>query len=124
MPFYAESETPITAVPGDLVIWGPGDPRPTLPIAGWNPGTGAWPEPPEPTEPPDGIWEPDDRVRQSDCRAAVGLGQCAAEARSAACIRLGCEVRLDTDNRVVCVCDPDRSGADTIRCAAKKVTAW
>jgi hypothetical protein len=29
-----------------LGIWGPGDPRPTLPIAGWNPGTGTWPTPP------------------------------------------------------------------------------
>jgi hypothetical protein len=39
------------------VIWGPGDPRPTLPIAGWNPGTGAWPTPPGP---PPGIWGPGD----------------------------------------------------------------
>jgi hypothetical protein len=53
--YYAQSEAPITAVPSDLVIWGPGDPRPTLPIAGWNPSTGAWPKP-EPTPPPDGIW--------------------------------------------------------------------
>jgi hypothetical protein len=53
--YYAQSEAPITAVPSDLVIWGPGDPRPTLPIAGWNPGTGAWPKPPV-TEPPPGIW--------------------------------------------------------------------
>lgn len=29
-----------------LVIWGPGDPRPTFPISGWNPGTGQWPTPP------------------------------------------------------------------------------
>ena len=47
MAFYAKSETAITPVEkppeGELpplVIWGPGDPRPTLPIAGWNPGTG------------------------------------------------------------------------------------
>ena len=26
-----------------LGIWGPGDPRPTLPIAGWDPGTGNFP---------------------------------------------------------------------------------
>lgn len=26
-----------------LVIWGPGDPRPTLPIAGWDPGSGTFP---------------------------------------------------------------------------------
>ena len=29
-----------------LGIWGPTDPRPTHPIAGWNPGTGTWPEVP------------------------------------------------------------------------------
>ncbi|MFI5223830.1 MAG: hypothetical protein ACHQX3_06235 [Nitrospirales bacterium] len=27
-----------------LGIWGPTDPRPTHPIAGWNPGTGNFPE--------------------------------------------------------------------------------
>ncbi len=54
--YYAQSDSPISGVPSDLVIWGPGDPRPTLPIAGWNPGTGAWPTPPEPTNPPDGFW--------------------------------------------------------------------
>ena len=62
MVYYAKSETPISAVPGDLVIWGPGDPRPTLPIAGWNPGSGAWPKPPEPpVEPPPDLiagWDP------------------------------------------------------------------
>jgi hypothetical protein len=61
MTFYAKSDSPIAPVDkppeggGDppLVIWGPGDPRPTLPIAGWNPGSGAWPEPPDPpVEPP------------------------------------------------------------------------
>jgi len=55
MAYYAQSDSPITPVDAaapPLVIWGPGDPRPTLPIAGWNPGTGAWPHPPEPTEPP------------------------------------------------------------------------
>lgn len=63
MAFYVKSETEIIPVEkppeGELpplVIWGPGDPRPTLPIAGWNPGTGAWPKPPAPTEPPDGFW--------------------------------------------------------------------
>lgn len=34
-----------------LGIWGPTDPRPTHPIAGWNPATGGWPNP----QPP-GIW--------------------------------------------------------------------
>ncbi len=53
--YYAQSDSPITGVPSDLVIWGPGDPRPTLPIAGWNPGTGQWPEQP-PSEPPPGTW--------------------------------------------------------------------
>lgn len=48
----------ITLSPGDppprphpeppLGIWGPTDPRPTLPIAGWDPGTGTWPKPPQP----------------------------------------------------------------------------
>jgi hypothetical protein len=42
-----------------LVIWGPGDPRPTLPIAGWDPGSGAWPTPPQP-QPPLVIWGPGD----------------------------------------------------------------
>jgi hypothetical protein len=36
-----------------LGIWGPGDPRPTLPIAGWDPGTGTWPKPPITPVPPD-----------------------------------------------------------------------
>ncbi len=41
--------SPDDTVPGrpqpqpPLGIWGPTDPRPTLPIAGWNPGTGTWP---------------------------------------------------------------------------------
>ena len=68
MVYYAQSDTPITPAEkppeGELpplVIWGPGDPRPTLPIAGWNPGSGNWPTPPEPpTEPPPGIWGPTD----------------------------------------------------------------
>ena len=62
MVYYAQSDTPITPAEkppeGELpplVIWGPGDPRPTLPIAGWNPGTGAWPDTPE-SQPPDGFW--------------------------------------------------------------------
>jgi hypothetical protein len=55
MAYYAKSDTPISTVPGDLVIWGPGDPRPTLPIAGWNPGSGTWPQQP-PSEPPPGTW--------------------------------------------------------------------
>lgn len=62
--YYAQSDSPITAVespegvPPPLVIWGPGDPRPTLPIAGWDPGTGTWPPPTE--ELPDHIWGPTD----------------------------------------------------------------
>jgi|SRR5580765_6023724 len=41
--------TPITGGGGGgqpqppLGMWGPNDPRPTLPIAGWNPGTGNFP---------------------------------------------------------------------------------
>ncbi len=42
-----------------LGIWGPTDPRPTLPIAGWDPGSGTWPKPPQP-QPPLGIWGPGD----------------------------------------------------------------
>jgi hypothetical protein len=66
MTYYAQSDSPITPATGPggggegppLVIWGPGDPRPTLPIAGWNPGTGTWPTPP-PTQPPPEInWDP------------------------------------------------------------------
>ncbi len=60
MTYYYKSEAEVSAVPPPdkpqappLVIWGPGDPRPTLPIAGWNPGTGAWPDNPKPpTTPP------------------------------------------------------------------------
>ena len=66
MAFYVKSETEIIPVEkppeGELpplVIWGPGDPRPTLPIAGWNPGTGQWPDQPPPT-PPLVIWGPGD----------------------------------------------------------------
>lgn len=61
MMYYAKSESPIqpaeaSEVPPPLIIWGPGDPRPTLPIAGWNPGSGTWPIPPAPEQPPDGYW--------------------------------------------------------------------
>ena len=37
-----------------LGIWGPNDPRPTHPIAGWNPGTGTFPpyQPPYPSQGP------------------------------------------------------------------------
>jgi len=41
-----------------LGIWGPNDPRPTNPIAGWNPGTGTFP--PGGGMPPLGIWGPND----------------------------------------------------------------
>ena len=66
MTYYAQSDSPIT--PSDtgggeqppLVIWGPGDPRPTLPIAGWNPGTGTWPDRPPDPSPPLVIWGPGD----------------------------------------------------------------
>ena len=62
--YYAQSDSPISAVespegvPPPLVIWGPGDPRPTLPIAGWDPGTGTWP--PATEDLPDHIWGPTD----------------------------------------------------------------
>jgi hypothetical protein len=64
MTFYAKSDTPITALEPapapPLIIWGPGDPRPTLPIAGWDPATGGWPDPP-PVQPlPPGFWGPND----------------------------------------------------------------
>lgn len=39
-------------------IWGPTDPRPTHPIAGWDPGSGTWPQPPQ--QPPLVIWGPGD----------------------------------------------------------------
>jgi hypothetical protein len=39
-------------------IWGPSDPRPTLPIAGWDPGTGNFPG--GPGQPPLVIWGPGD----------------------------------------------------------------
>jgi hypothetical protein len=38
-------QPPISQLPDGT--WGPGDPRPTLPISGWNPGTGEFPKPPE-----------------------------------------------------------------------------
>ena len=52
--------TPLGAPPAQppLGIWGPTDPRPTQPIAGWNPGTGTWPTPP--VQPPLVIWGPGD----------------------------------------------------------------
>jgi hypothetical protein len=61
-PFLAMI-TPLTGDGGGLPqpplgIWGPSDPRPTNPIAGWNPGTGTWPTPPG--QPPLGIWGPND----------------------------------------------------------------
>jgi hypothetical protein len=43
-----------------LGIWGPGDPRPTLPIAGWDPGTGNFPGAPGGGQPPLVIWGPGD----------------------------------------------------------------
>jgi hypothetical protein len=59
--YYAKSASPITSVaPPDLIIWGPGDPRPTLPIAGWDPGTGGWPDPPPVLPPPLDFWGPND----------------------------------------------------------------
>jgi hypothetical protein len=48
--------TPVPPDPGTgqppLIIWGPGDPRPTLPIAGWDPIHGTFP--PGPVTPPGG----------------------------------------------------------------------
>jgi len=40
-----------------LTIWGPGDPRPTHPIFGFDPIHGTWPDRPQP---PLGIWGPGD----------------------------------------------------------------
>jgi hypothetical protein len=59
-PWWGMAQDPGYGVPGTpkpppLVIWGPGDPRPTLPIAGWDPGSGAFPTP-KPPQPPLGIW--------------------------------------------------------------------
>lgn len=52
----------VVAVPADpLGTWGPNDPRPTNPIAGWNPGTGNFPgEGGGGGQPPLGIWGPGD----------------------------------------------------------------
>ena len=48
-PLGGGTEPPTPQPPG---IWGPSDPRPTLPIAGWNPGTGNFPQPPGGGAPP------------------------------------------------------------------------
>jgi hypothetical protein len=48
VPFEPPAQPP-------LGIWGPSDPRPTNPIAGWNPGTGTFPP-----MPPLGFWGPND----------------------------------------------------------------
>lgn len=53
-------EPVVPPVQPPLGIWGPGDPRPTLPIAGWNPGTGTFPPFTPPVQPPLGIWGPGD----------------------------------------------------------------
>lgn len=46
-PGMGGPQPPIVVPPEPpLGIWGPGDPRPTLPISGWNPATGEWPKPP------------------------------------------------------------------------------
>jgi hypothetical protein len=46
-PWAGGPQPPIVVPPNPPDgIWGPGDPRPTLPIAGWNPGTGQFPEGP------------------------------------------------------------------------------
>ena len=128
MAFYAKSETAITPVekPPDggelppLVIWGPGDPRPTLPIAGWNPGSGNWPDTTGAAEPPDGFWGAGGQLpEQSDCRTAVGLGQPAAQAGGAGAVRLADQIRLDRSDRLVRVCGADRPGADAVE---KEVT--
>jgi hypothetical protein len=52
-------QPPVQPPQPPLGIWGPSDPRPTLPIAGWNPGTGGWPTP-QPPQPPLVIWGPGD----------------------------------------------------------------
>jgi hypothetical protein len=51
--------TPTTPPQPPLGFWGPNDPRPTNPIAGWNPGTGTFP-PFVPPMPPLVIWGPGD----------------------------------------------------------------
>jgi hypothetical protein len=55
--YYASSESPIIPV-SPLWLWGPNDPRPTLPIAGWKPD-GTWGDA-HPTPPPLDIWGPND----------------------------------------------------------------
>jgi hypothetical protein len=50
-PIVPPPVTPPTEPP--LSIWGPGDPRPTLPISGWDPGSGNFPTPPITPVPPD-----------------------------------------------------------------------
>ena len=122
MAFYVKSETEITPIEkppeGELpplVIWGPGDPRPTLPIAGWNPGTGQWPDQP-PAKPPLVIWGPNDPAPQrADCGAAVGVGQPATKARRTGTAAVVAQVRLDGKHRLVCVCSTVRPGSDTIK---------
>ena len=49
--------TPLSQAPAEppLGIWGLTDPRPSHPIAGWDPSTGTWPKPPQP---PLVIWVP------------------------------------------------------------------
>ena len=77
--YYAQSESPISAVPGDLVIWGPGDPRPSCRLQDGIPAAGTWPEQP-PSEPPPGTWGWRGRAvsYRADRRTAVGLGEQAA----------------------------------------------
>ena len=80
--FYAKI-TPIApptdggppVIPPDLIIWGPGDPRPTLPIAGWDPGTGTFPPPPAETQPPDGWWGAGEGSRHHRSRNRRGVGE-------------------------------------------------
>ena len=53
-----------------LVIWGPSDPRPTLPIAGWDPGSGTWPDRPPPDQPPPQVEKPHEGWNWSAAKSA------------------------------------------------------
>ena len=95
------------------MIWGPGDPRPTLPIAGWNPGTGAWPKPPAPTEPPDGFSVSPDHRPTPIAEPPWGWGNPPPNPdvpRAA----VATQIWLDRSDRMVRVCGAERPGADAV----------
>lgn len=84
-----------------LGFWGPGDPRPTFPIAGWNPGTGAWPPPPTtPGGPPLRILGAQRSAADAPDRGlAPGLGRMAAPADDAPGRRLATPDAADDGRR-------------------------